>query len=41
MLPVQVGPSRLPLIQAITEVLGQSKPRMDAEFEMKICIFGP
>lgn len=40
MLSVQVGPSCLPLIQAISEVLDQTNPRMDDEFEMKIYIFG-
>lgn len=40
MLSVQVGWRSLPLIQAVSEVLDQSKPRMDDKFEMKICVFG-
>lgn len=40
MLSVQVELSHLPLIQAIIVVLDQSKPGMDDELEMKICVFG-
>lgn len=40
MLSIQVGPSPLPLVQAISEVWDQTKPRMDDEFQMKTYIFG-